>query len=48
MFLTFFNQKTLIELCLIDFPRGFFQLKGLQCALKTIIQKAELCLLCQI
>jgi hypothetical protein len=33
-----------LELCLIDFPSQFFQLKGMKCVVTTIIQKAELCL----
>ena len=44
MFLTikmFLNVKNIkfadLELCLIDFPVSFFRLKGLKCALKTII-----------
>jgi hypothetical protein len=42
----FYNIKNIkfadLELCLIDFPSLFFQLKGLKCSLKTNIQKASL------
>jgi hypothetical protein len=48
MFLTIKNVLKFkfadLELCLIDFPSKFFQLKGLKWTLKTIVQKAELCL----